>query len=251
LIELLVVVAIISILASLLLPSLTQARAKASQIACMNNYRQLQFCWLMYADDSNDLLPPNATTTGGSRGNFVATGATWIAGNAWTDTTPTNIERGVLFSYNRSVKIYKCPADRSTVRDEGKIPRVRSVSMSAYMNDDPNPEDRTRWHRLSAIVDPPPSKAFVFIDEHQGSIENARFVATQPGQWWWVDHPATRHRRGGVLSFADGHTELWRWMEATTLSADTQKGWVQGVGGISGRDRDLVRIHASIKVLGR
>ena len=40
-------------------------------------------------------------------------------------------------------------------------------------------------------------------------------------------------------------------MEATTLSADTQKGWVQGVGGLSGRDRDLVRIHASIKVLGR
>lgn len=245
-IELLVVIAVISILASLLLPSLTQARAKASQIACMNNYRQLQFCWLMYVEDFNDWLPPNATTTGGGRANFVATGATWITGNAWTDTSTTNIERGVLFSYNRSVKIYKCPSDRSTVRDEGRIPRVRSVSMSAYMNDIPNPEDRTSWHRLSAITDPSPTQAFVFIDEHQGSIENARFVTTQPGQWWWVDHPATRHRRGTVLSFADGHSEMWRWMESSTLSADGIKGWVQGVTGVPGRDRDLLRMHAAV-----
>ena len=246
LIELLVVIAIIGILASLLLPAMSQAKAKAGQIACLNGYRQLQLCWLMYIDDFNDALPPNATTSGGGREGLVATGDTWISGNAWTDTTTTNIERGVLFPYNRSVKVYKCPADRSTVRDQGRIPRVRSVSMSAYMNDDPRPSDRTSWHRLSEVRSPRPEKALVFMDEHQGSIENARFVITQPGEWSWIDHPATRHRNAGVLSFADGHAELWRWLERTTLSADRIKGWVQGVVGVPGRDRDLRRVHETV-----
>ena len=246
LIELLVVIAIIAILAGLLLPALARAKAKGQTIACLGNFRHLQLAWLMYVDDHQDLLPPNATTSGGGRDAFVATGQTWIAGNAWTDVSVTNIERGVLFPYNRSVAIYKCPADRSTVRDQGRLPRTRSVSMSDYMNDVTDPNDTSCWHRLSQVRDPGPTRALVFIDEHQGSIENARFVITQPGTWSWVDHPATRHQRGTVLSFADGHAEAWRWHEATTLSADRIAGWVQGVAGVPGRDRDLLRIHQTI-----
>ncbi|MBL9128445.1 MAG: prepilin-type N-terminal cleavage/methylation domain-containing protein [Verrucomicrobiales bacterium] len=246
LVELLVVIAVIAILASLLLPALAGAKAKAGQIACLNNYRQLQICWLLYIDDFSDNLPPNATTSSGGRAGWVATTQTWINGNAWTDTNAAPIERGVLFPYNRSTKIYKCPSDRSTVRDQGKIPRFRSVSMSAYMNDHPDPADTTCWHKLSDIKDPPPSRASVFIDEHEGSIENARFVITQPGVQSWVDHPASRHRGGGVLSFADGHAELWRWMERTTLSANGSQGWVQGIRGVGSHDRDLRRIQATV-----
>lgn len=140
LIELLVVMAIIAILASLLLPALSRAKADAHRTACLNNYRQLQLCWLMYLDDNNDFLPPNASTTGGSREGWIATGQSWINGNAWTDTTTSNLEHGVLFRYNQSVRIYKCPSDKSTVRDQGRIPRVRSVSINSYMNDKPDPE---------------------------------------------------------------------------------------------------------------
>src|SRR5262245_50454133 len=109
LVELLVVIAIIAILASLLLPALSGAKGKALRIACLGNYRQLQLCWHMYVDDYQELLPPNATSSGGGREGWVATSHTWIAGNAYTDANTTNIQRGVLFPYNRSVAIYKCP----------------------------------------------------------------------------------------------------------------------------------------------
>ncbi len=246
LIELLVVIAIITILAGLLLPALGQAKSKAQQIACLNNYRQLQICWALYIDDSNDALPANATSSNGSRKGYVATTDTWINGNAWTDTNSQNIERGVLFPYNRSFKIYKCPGDRSTVLDLGKIPRSRSVSMNSYMNDQPNPASRSCWHTYSQITEPAPSKAFVFLDEHENSIENARFTVTQPGVWSWIDFPSARHNKGCVLSFADGHAERWRWLEPNTLEISERKGWIQGPSGVPGTDRDLLRIHAGV-----
>ena len=243
LIELLLVIAIIAILASMLLPTLGNAKVKAQRIGCLNNYRQLQLCWQMYTEDFNDALPPNETLTGAGRDGWTATARTWIRGNAWTDTTTSNIENGVLFSYNRSVNIYRCPSDRSTVRDQGKIRRFRSVSMNMYMNDIPDLGERSCWHFLNQIRSPSLSEAFVFIDEHENSIDNARFTLSAPTDWVWIDFPGIRHNGSCVLSFADGHAEAWKWREPKTLLNGKLKGWIQGVPGTPRTDRDLTRIY--------
>jgi prepilin-type N-terminal cleavage/methylation domain-containing protein len=56
LIELLVVIAIIGILAALLLPALSSAKARAKRMVCLNNLKQLATAWTMYYGDNNGQL---------------------------------------------------------------------------------------------------------------------------------------------------------------------------------------------------
>ncbi len=255
LIELLVVIAILAILASLLLPALSRAKAKAQTVGCLNNLKQLQLCWQMYVDDNRDNLPHNVAMNPGdlgNRGGWTADPNSWLQGNAWTDTTLTNIQAGVLYRYNQTPGIYRCPADKSTVRDQGLLPRTRSVSMSIYMNWKPDPADGafgTCWHRLGQIQNPNPAQAAVFIDENEKSIQQAAFGINAPQSltlfnsplWTWVSFPATRHGQGGTLSFADGHAEFWRWLEANTAHIASLNDWTVMKPAVPNTDRDLGR----------
>src|SRR5450432_1086724 len=59
LIELLVVIAIIAILAAILFPVFAQARAKARQISCLSNHKQIGTAMLMYVQDYDEEFAPD------------------------------------------------------------------------------------------------------------------------------------------------------------------------------------------------
>lgn len=209
LIELLVVIAIIAILAGMLLPSLTRAKAKGQGIACLNNLRQLTLCWMMYPDDNDGRVPPNEAS------GAISLAGSWIEGDAKTDRDTKNIEKGVLYRYNTSTKIYHCPVDRSTVTRYPNLLRSRSYSISTgvgHLNPGKIP---VPIYRYSQIIDPAPVKASVFMDEDPSSIQNGAIgiepARTRINSYWNL--PAVRHSYGCNLSFADGHAEGWRWVD--------------------------------------
>lgn len=224
LIELLVVIAIIAILAALLLPALSQAKSRAQTIACVNNLKQLELCWHLYAADNNDFLVPNNSVYVFNNTNQNMIGVSWILDlDARTEIDPSNIVNGLLFEYNKQLAIYHCPADQSTLEtiNGDKLPQLRwrsynmSQSVNGYPDYDPEMyEYIPAWKKFTEIRHPIPSELFVFIDESAGSIEDSQFGNPPIGSWddgsWW-DLPADRHNQGGNLSFADGHVEHWKW----------------------------------------
>ena len=180
--ELLVVIAVLVVLAAILLPNLSQAKESARRVNCMSNLRQLQLCWLMYAEDNGDVFVPNDWIANEGSGDaqtqdFAQT--SWCDGNALVDTTTSNLQRGLLFPYNTSTAIYHCPSDLSTIVDANGNPlpqfRNRSYNMSQSVNGYPLltniviglPVDALQpcYANFTAITNPPPCELFVFMDE--------------------------------------------------------------------------------------
>jgi prepilin-type N-terminal cleavage/methylation domain-containing protein/prepilin-type processing-associated H-X9-DG protein len=240
LIELLIVIAVLALLLAILLPALSLARAKGREVACLSNLKQLQTCAKLYSMDYDGFLPPNRNVYNIGTGEPLVgwnDSMTWCAGLAPFDTTTENIQRSLLFPYNRSTGIYRCPSDMSRVKTQGgqllSIRRARSYSLSQSINGYPYPQlfavgsggpTPIKYYPPSfakehEIEDPPPARLLFFVGVHEDSILDSHFGIPPRGPTWeanppnWWDLPAGRHSQGDNFSFADCHVEHWRWVK--------------------------------------
>jgi len=251
LIELLVVIAIIAILAALLLPALARSKREAWRVNCLSNLKQLTVASHLYAGDNRDFLPPNIPDS-----DFGWVGGNVMPGGTVTDVTNTEILKlSVLWPYDPSVGVYRCPADVVVVTGVGLTPpavRCRSYSCSGMMGDnsttefDDNPgNSATSVHvgleeflKLSSIVDPGPSAASVFWDEQdaatpaQTSIDDGYFA---------IDYA------GIEPSFGDGHAGSMKWVEPKTqYMVDTSGGSDPMYNSLLPNDLDLKQVWLSM-----
>ena len=244
LIELLVVIAIIAILAAMLLPALARAKQKAQGIQCVSNLRQLTLGWLMYSPDNRNALAVNGDENYQPTSPTAGNNPQWCPGRVDSgapSTQPTNtawIQAGQIYPYVNSPGPYRCPADPSTYNPATATaypaggpgaPRVRSMSMNAWMNPgDPSVGFNTAVYRVyrkdSDLAIPGPVNLWLLIDENPYSINDAFFVeqptggSNPPTDTGWIDCPATYHNRAGGIAFCDGHAQIRRWSDPTVLS---------------------------------
>jgi prepilin-type processing-associated H-X9-DG protein len=234
----LVVIAIIAILAAMILPALSKAKAKAQGIQCLSNNKQLITAWHMYSLDYRDRVANNytipgtqATIANGKFANWVNNVMDW---NSTIDNTNIDyVKKGVLAPYTaNAVGIYECPSDNylsATQKRLGWSRRVRSNSMNALFgltgDGSDSSADGHAWFnsqyrqylRQSDVLRP--AITWVTLDEQADSINDGFFIVGYPTPTGnaWGDIPASYHNGACGFSFADGHAEVHKWKSATSI----------------------------------
>lgn len=193
LIEMLVVIAIISVLTALLIPALTKAKRNARNVACLSNLRQLGVATRMYADEneqrmpSAELLPSQPVEPGSPKPRISSVLAPLL---------------GRTIGNTNSVGVFKCPADSSTrFQTEGssyewnvelnarRIDETRSAALRIVRVEVINGEEVVKEDGEKTLQFPPettpllldyeenhprppkPGKNVVFMDGHTDGLE--------------------------------------------------------------------------------
>ena len=252
LIELLVVIAVIAILAALLLPAMVRAKQKAQGVQCVSNQRQLCMAWRMYSEDNRDrFLLAYALVDQADFRQYAWIPQDILRIDGWTYyTTMTNadntIKKSLMWPYCPNVGLWKCPAWAN-----GNPHPLWSQLINFYMGGRNDPSEgqwepfATTYHKLTDLpADPGPAGLFVFTD--LAFDWQDEFVQIDMSGWPNDPGPgnyangAYHHAGSGGYTFADGHSELHRWLAPGLLpnSDDTDP---------PGRAKDLawLRGHAT------
>ena len=218
LIELLVVISIIALLIAILLPALNNARRTAEMTQCLSNLKGMVTSWSSYNVDFNDQLVSAENRNVSTTDNFDGTEQT----NPWVRTafpgpeTLANLEAGDLWDYVNDPAVYRCPS-------EPRSEALRSYSISVFLNG----LDFSGWagtlqpaRRASDIKRPSDTRAFQDEPDPRSNFPIGSFAMSpwgSSGEYNWGDWPAAFHFDGVPLSFADGHSEFYRFEDGRTI----------------------------------
>jgi prepilin-type processing-associated H-X9-DG protein len=178
----------------------------------------------------------------------------WQYSNSNTNTSfLTDPTVSLMATYVKSFGVYKCPGDLNSAQN-GE--RVRSVSMNGslgygfsgpdVLGNYPNPPAPVYFgkssggtgvghaaYKINDLGRPGPVNVFVFLDEHGDSINDGVYMF-DPGasrtDEQWRDLPASYHNGAGSFSFADGHSEIHKWLQhgGQTIFPIMKQNWTSG-----------------------
>jgi prepilin-type N-terminal cleavage/methylation domain-containing protein/prepilin-type processing-associated H-X9-DG protein len=227
LVELLVTIAIIAIIMAITFPLLARAREMGKRSGCASNLKNLTLAWNMFATDGDGKLCSSGTNYNteswhtywacdgpANTYEYNPIGGTEMAIKGTQDEVISFLggavytNESVLWSYLRTLEVYQCPSDASG--------RIRGYSMAQSMG--------TRYRMLEQILEA--TEKIVFIDAKSDFSALARAAALlDPPEHYkrsWLAGAFTGHERltnnitsrhggGSNMSFADGHTDFWKW----------------------------------------
>ena len=217
LIELLTVLAIIALLAAMLLPALSRARAAGQAASCKNGLHQLELGFAMYFQDYHDAFPSAALKS--SLGSQPEDWVWWqIQHDASGSFTMRDAAQGSVIrelgAYNS--RYLRCPADRDALnrhvlwqQNPGNEQYLYSYTLNGYSTNGMASyisKDRSTivLNRFSSIVRP--DDKIMLAEEKGGPNDGPGDSTVDDGRWVPPGYPlSSRHAGGANVTFADGH----------------------------------------------
>ncbi|MCK5000360.1 MAG: type II secretion system protein [Anaerohalosphaera sp.] len=268
LIELLVVISIIAMLLAILMPALGMVKKKAQAAVCLSNLGQMSKGWYLYTGDNDGKIVGGGTAR---RTPYDPWGSgtpsySWVLfplddngdpvgeGSSSVEQKINGIKAGLLYPYLDNPKVYHCPGDKryqtAPVKGGSGKGAYRTYSIVGGMNGvDPS----GAWEIVPITVDSQirqPSSKYIFVEEMDGRGCNSGSWVINPGSRAWVDPMGIWHGESGTLGFADGHAELHKWQEESTIQMCMEQTFYATLNpGETGIDRDYMLKNYAYKAL--